>query len=503
MAIPFEFYATIIAVVILFILYVKYAHSYWSRKGIPYLEPTSIFGNVENPIMLKLGHMVNFKTCYDELKKRKEGFGGIYFVTEPLFMAVDPDLIKSILTKDFSHFQGRGFVFNEKHDPLAAHLLNLEGEKWKTMRVKVTPTFTSGKMKYMFQTLVDCGGPMIEHLSHLCEKEQNIDIKEIVACYTTDIIGSCAFGLECNSFKDPNAEFRSYGRKIFSVSFRDKLVEFLTLWAPYIITNFKIKTISDDVESFFINAVKSILDYRTANKIKRNDFIQIFLEMQEKARAEGTEAFTINEIAAQAFIFFLAGFETSSTTMTFCLHELSFNQEIQDKLREEVREIYQKNNGKLTYEGLMEMKYMDEVVNETLRKYPPLPILNRVCSLDYTIPGTNITLPKGTKVIISTLGIQRDEEYYPDPMKFCPERFSEENKASRPNYTFLPFGEGPRVCIGLRFGMMQAKAGLAMLLNNFKLTPGADENYNIYFDPKSFILQKKGTIMLKAEKLRS
>ncbi|KAK9695725.1 Cytochrome P450 [Popillia japonica] len=434
MAIPFAVYATIIAIVILLMLYVKYSHSYWSKRGVPYLEPTSIFGNMENPFNLKVGHMFSFKRCYEELKKRKERFGGIYFFTEPIFMPIDPDLIKSILTKDFPHFHGRGFVHNEKHDPLAAHLLNLEGEKWKTMRIKVTPTFTSGKMKYMFQTLLDCGNPMIDHVSHLCEKEQNIDIKEIVACYTTDIIGSCAFGLECNSFKDPNAEFRLYGRK-------------------------------------------------------------------EKAKAEGTEPLTIEEIAAQAFLFFVAGFETSSTTITFCLHELAFNQDIQDKLREEIREVYQKHNGKLTYDGIMEMKYMDQVVNETLRKYPPLPILNRVCSIDYKIPDTNITLPKGTKVVISNLGIQTDEEYYPDPMTFSPERFSEENKATRPNYTFLPFGEGPRVCIGLRFGMMQTKTALAMLLNNFKLTPGDNENYNICFDPKSFILQKKGKVLLKAEEL--
>lgn len=363
MAIPFAVYATIIAIVILLMLYVKYSHSYWSKRGVPYLEPTSIFGNMENPFNLKVGHMFSFKRCYEELKKRKERFGGIYFFTEPIFMPIDPDLIKSILTKDFPHFHGRGFVHNEKHDPLAAHLLNLEGEKWKTMRIKVTPTFTSGKMKYMFQTLLDCGNPMIDHVSHLCEKEQNIDIKEIVACYTTDIIGSCAFGLECNSFKDPNAEFRLYGRKVVTVSLRDKIVEFLTLWAPFLITNFKIKTTADDVESFFINAVKSIIEYRTTNKTKRNDFIQIFIEMQEKAKAEGTEPLTIEEIAAQAFLFFVAGFETSSTTITFCLHELAFNQDIQDKLREEIREVYQKHNGKLTYDGIMEMKYMDQVVN--------------------------------------------------------------------------------------------------------------------------------------------
>lgn len=363
----FEVLAGLTVVVFLFVLYVKRSHSYWSRKNIPHLKPTSIFGNIENPIFPKRGLMMDMKDCYDSLKKRKERFGGVYFFTEPIFMPVDIDLIKNIMSKDFAHFQGHGFTFNEKYDPLAAHLFNLDGEKWRNMRIKLSPTFTSGKMKYMFKTLLDCGGPMIDHVNGKCDKGEEIDIKEILACYTTDIIGSCAFGLECNSFKDPNAEFRTNGRKVFTVTLRDIFFQFLVFWAPSIPKYLPIKQIRSDVESFFINAVKNILDYRTTNKVKRSDFIQMFIEIQEKAKSEGMEGFTLNEIAAQAFVFFLAGFETSSTTMTFCLHELAFNQEIQEKLRKEVNNAFQKTNGELTYDAIMGMKYMDMVLDGELK----------------------------------------------------------------------------------------------------------------------------------------
>lgn len=104
-------------------------------------------------------------------------------------------------------------------------------------------------------------------------------------------------------------------------------------------------------------------------------------------------------------------------------------------------------------------------------------------------------------MFISALGVQRDEEYYPEPTKFDPERFSQENKVDRPPYTFLPFGEGPRICIGLRFGLMQVKTGLSMLIHNYRITPEKNESYNIYFDPRAFILSKKGSVMLRAEKL--
>lgn len=135
--------------------------------------------------------------------------------------------------------------------------------------------------------------------------------------------------------------------------------------------------------------------------------------------------------------------------------------------------------------------------------YPPAPVLNRVCTADYNIPNTDVILSAGTKVFISVLGIHRDAEYYPEPNKFNPENFSEENIAKRPQFTYLPFGEGPRMCIGLRFGLMQAKTGLSMLLNNYRFLPVADEKYNFNFNPKSFVLSKDGDIKLKVEKLNS
>lgn len=87
-------------------------------------------------------------------------------------------------------------------------------------------------------------------------------------------------------------------------------------------------------------------------------------------------------------------------------------------------------------------------LSETLRKYPPLPILNRICTKEYKVPGTDTVLEKGVRVMIPVMGIQRDPEYYPDPETFDPDRFSEENRKNIKPFTFIPFGDGPRVCIG-------------------------------------------------------
>ena len=97
----------------------------------------------------------------------------------------------------------------------------------------------------------------------------------------------------------------------------------------------------------------------------------------------------------------------------------------------------------------MGLQYLDKVVNETLRKYPTIGFLPRICTETYKVPDTDLVLEKGTRVIIPVYGIHHDPDYYPDPEIFDPERFNDENKAKRPNYTFLPFGEGPRICIGM------------------------------------------------------
>lgn len=175
---------------------------------------------------------------------------------------------------------------------------------------------------------------------------------------------------------------------------------------------------------------------------------------------------------AQCFLFFLAGFETSASTLSFMLLELAQNSHIQDKLREEIVSVLENNDNQLTYDVLKEMKYLDMVMagsftlykqllylititnsisfpfSETLRKYPITGNLVRICTQNYKIPDSKMVIQEGTPIIISICGLHNDEKYYEKPDEFYPEHFTEEAISKRPHYTYLPFGEGPRVCIG-------------------------------------------------------
>jgi cytochrome P450 family 6 len=144
----------------------------------------------------------------------------------------------------------------------------------------------------------------------------------------------------------------------------------------------------------------------------------------------------------------MIGFETTSTATSFCLYELAKNPEIQRKLQNEIDEVLLTDNKvhEFNYEKIKSMKYLAACVDEALRKYPPGPFLSRETTKDYQIPGTKITIRKGTSVVVPVFGIQNDPDYYEEPDTFKPERFLKNSGEER--HTFMPFGEGSRKCIG-------------------------------------------------------
>ncbi|XP_047110210.1 probable cytochrome P450 6a13 isoform X1 [Schistocerca piceifrons] len=495
-------------VVTLVVLACRWFYGYWERRGVPSLETQSIFGNCKD-ILLNRKH---FGEGLLELYRRLDPhpYGGIFISLRPMLVVRDPELIKSCLLKDFGHFQHRGLKVDEEHDPLSAHLFNLGGPRWRALRTKLTPTFTSGKMKLMFPLMEACAREMVAALQPLADRGEVVEMKEWNARFTTDVIGTCAFGIQCNSLRDPDSEFRRMGRGLFTSPIRN-LFNLVLVRIGYLL---RIKFLSPEHERFFMGAVRETVDYRKKNGVVRNDFVNLLLQLQQKGQVDpdhdspdkGKEVshspdtdFTLTDelLAAQCLVFFVAGFETSSTTMSFCIHELAVNPHIQDRLRDEVDSVLSKHGGQVTYEAVHEMSYLDMVVAETLRKYPPLTELDRICTVAYTIPGSNVKIEEGTKLIIPVYAIHHDPKYYPDPEKFDPERFTEEQKASRHHFVYLPFGEGPRICIGMRFGLIQTKLGIASLVSKFIFSATSKTPAKLQMDPKATVASAVGGINVR------
>ncbi|XP_058820808.1 cytochrome P450 6A1-like [Topomyia yanbarensis] len=496
------FYLALLAVT-LAVFWVRKRYSYWKDRGVAYVKPMFPAGNLKG-----FGNKEHISTVMERCYKQLKGtgpFGGIFFFTNPVAIALDLDFIKTVLVKDFQYFHDRSVYYNEKDDPLSAHLFSMEGTKWRNLRAKLTSTFTSGKMKMMFPTITGVAEEFQKLMIQEVQRGDEIEMKEILARFTTDVIGSCAFGLECNSLHDPEAEFRRMGKKVFEPNTARLIKVILAQQFRSIARALHFAAVDKNVSRFFMGAVKDTVEYREKNKVERNDFMNLLIKLKnaeaiEEGSANNLGALTLEEVAAQSFVFFLAGFETSSTAMSYCLYELALNSELQDKARADVMETLKKH-GSMTYEAIQEMNYIGQCINESLRKYPPASNITRSVTKDYKVPDTKITLEQGSTLVIPVYGLHHDPEYYPNPERYDPDRFTPTQVAMRNPYCFIPFGEGPRICIGMRFGLMQARVGLAYLLRDFRFTLSSKTPVPLKISPGSAVLTSEGGLWLHVQKL--
>ncbi|KAG5347799.1 C6A22 protein, partial [Acromyrmex charruanus] len=377
-------------VVILYLFYYLIADfDYWTSRGINGPKPIPFFGNIVEFLMGKKNMSDFFKEIYDRYPK--ESMVGVFLRGNPVLVIKDPEYIKQVLIKDFTTFADRHSHVYEKAEPMSMHLFRLDALRWRSLRMRLSPVFTSGKLKDMFHLLLNCSDHFEKYLDEIVSKDSIVECKHLTSKFTIDVIGSCAFGLEMNALKEENNQFQRMGH------------------------------VTDEF------------------------------------------------IAAQSFVFFAAGFETSSITMSLAMYELAQNQSIQEKVRKEIKEVLDSADGVILYDNIKKMNYLEKICQEVLRKYPPVTFLMRQPTKNYTFEGTKITLRKGQAVIIPNYAIQHDPNIYPDPEVFDPERFSAENVKQRNPMYYLPFGDGPRNCIGKRFAINQIKIGLIKVLINYKI----------------------------------
>lgn len=260
----------------------------------------------------------------------------------------------------------------------------------------------------------------------------------------------------------------------------------------------------------FFKVMLDVIASKEAREMKQDDYLQRVMDM----RGCGI---TTEQIVAESFFFYLAAFESSAIPMQFCLYELAKDETMQEKVRREIIEVLGESGGNFTYEEAKEMKYLEQVINgkhdpsclaptlmfitiESLRKYPAVPTLTRRCQKNYLLPGSDVVVEKGTHILIPLYAIHNDERYYPNPEVFDPERFSDENRRKIPPCAFMPFGEGPRLCIGNRFALMQLKVGLCALLRSFhfKISPKTE---HVELDKSAFLFITKSPIILECKRI--
>ncbi|XP_076642961.1 cytochrome P450 6A1 [Halictus rubicundus] len=496
-----EIFCGIVAVLLLFYYYSVANYNIWKRQGVSGPKPIPLLGNMAAVLFSQMSIGDYTQSIYRKYKS--ESMVGVFMRRQPALVINDPELIKTVLIKDFPKFSNRGVTVNEVAEPLSQNLFSLEPKRWRPLRTRFTPVFTTGRLKEMFGMIVECVNSLEKHLGTLVAKGDPIDCRELAAKYTTDVIGYCAFGVNMNAISNEESKFREVGREFFSTSFLRVLRIRLKDITPKLYTLLGYILPYSYGTDFFMNTVLNVMEHRKKNKIVRNDFINTLIETQAHPEKLGDIELTDSLLAAQAFVFFLAGFETSSITISNALYELALHQDIQDKLREEINEHYEINNEEWHYENVKKMPVLDAIFKETLRKYPPLTVLTRKPVENYTFEDMKVSIPKDTTVFIPVYGIHHDPDIYPNPEVFDIDRFKDDAHSKRHPMHYLPFGDGPRNCIGARFAVFQSKIGLIKIIRDYKVDVCEQTVIPYKINPRAFFLAPDHPITLKVTKIQS
>jgi cytochrome P450 family 6 len=290
---------SIVVVCLAIYLWFKNRFTYWHKLGFPYAPASFPMGSMPTANISEPG-CVAFEREYKKYKGKGPAFG-IFGMAKPMLVPTDPQLLRDIYAKNFEIFHERGFNVSEEADPLSQNLSFKNGQEWKDLRAKLSPTFTSGKMKMMYPNIVRNADRMIDYLTPFAERVEPLEMKEVYCAFTTEVISDVAFGIESNCLGNPDNEFRKTAKRIFELNFTEMMKLMVMISFEKLGHLLKFGFNGKEVTEFIMRVVRETLEHREKNKIERNDFFQLLLNIRKN------EGMSFNELAANSFVFFLAG----------------------------------------------------------------------------------------------------------------------------------------------------------------------------------------------------
>ncbi|XP_060116485.1 cytochrome P450 3A21-like [Heteronotia binoei] len=478
----------------LLMLYGIWPYGVFKKLGIPGPRPLPFFGTA---LHYRHGLMKFDQACYEKYGK----IWGFYDGRKPVLGVVDPAIIKAVLVKEcYSTFTNRR-EFGPTAE-LETAVSVAKDEQWKRIRTVLSPTFTSGKLKEMFPIIVHHVKSLMKNIQAKVEREEPLDIKDHFGAYGMDVITSTSFGVTTDSMNNPDDPFVKEAQKLVKFDFASPLFILLYVF-PFLTPLLKKMGMSifpRDATKFFAKSVAKIRENREKGSEKtRVDFLQLMIDSQKTSNANGSngvaasnKALTDPEILAQAIIFIFAGYEATSNILGFLAYELAIHPDVQQKLQEEIDSALP-NKAPLTYDAILQMEYLDMAMSEILRLYALGGRIERECKKDVEING--VTIPKGTVVMIPPYVLHLNPEHWPEPKEFRPERFSKEVKDQIDPYVYLPFGAGPRNCIGMRFALLVMKTVIVGLLQHVTLKPCKETQIPLELSTQGFARPTKPIIL--------
>jgi len=366
-----------------------------------------------------------------------------------------PDAIEEVLVEKFDQFRkpdAAGGV-----DVLSEGLLLSDGEQWQAQRTRLQPMFYRERIETYAETMATYAAAAADEWA---KTEGSIDLTEATSTYTLQVLGKTLFGIDTDAHR---SAVRAGAEAILERSSQNPVSVDLPDWLP---------TPGNRRYRRGVDQLERVVDELIA-KTEPDSDQQDILSMLVTARAGAEDGPTESEIRSQLMTFLFAGHETSATALTWALYELGRKPEVADRLHREVDDVV--DGPTATLADIPDLQFTEQVLRETLRRYPPAAAIFREADADVTIGGYRV--PADTFVVLPQFHVHTDERWWSDPDRFDPSRWDDiaEPPGDRPEYSYFPFGGGPRHCIGMRFARMELKLALATIARRCRIEHDRDD----------------------------
>lgn len=346
---------------------VNQIYTIWLKCNIPFEKAQFPYGNIKD--VGKSMHIYQLTNNLYKQMKKQAPLAGFHVFTNAAVIVTDLDVVNKILVTDSNLFMDRGMYVNVNDDPLSGNLFNLDGPKYKAIHSKLMPLFSLEKIKMMFESVEQLADRLSNYFADCLEgRAMDLNLQNVLARYSTDVMGTIFLGTDCNSLTDENAELLKISKKYLVKGRERGLKHFFRNTFQETAKHLKMTETPKLVSDFFMSTVRSSVDNREKTKTMKNDLIDLLIQLKNagelnESSDEKSGCITVDEASATAFILYVAGYETISTTLSLCLWELCKTREIQEILRKHITQVFQHNSDKPNYDTINEIPYLDQVIN--------------------------------------------------------------------------------------------------------------------------------------------
>jgi len=410
-------------------------------------------------------------------------YGDIYkvFGPRPFILTNNADYIQHVLQKNNKNYHKSPVVKNILGAELGHGLLTIDGDYWLKQRRLIQPGFSKQRISELIDIMISEGEAFCRQMKEELEKHPVLDVDKSMMDITFRIVTKALFsrGIDHSLLQRVDYVITNIQKYVITQIRQPYLIPWLKITGK---ANFY-KSLRKEIDQI----VYDIIDERRKSEEQHNDLLDMLLN----AKYEDTgETMNNQQLRDESMILIVAGHETSANALTWALYLLAQHPEERQKVLDEVNLVI--GNQPITYDSVLQLNYTRQVIQETMRLYPPAWLIDRQALEDDELGG--YLVPKGEIVLLFIYGTHRNPKYWKNPDTFDPDRFSKENLKDLPNYAYFPFGGGPRLCIGNNFSMLEMQVLLALLVKNFTFT--IEPNQHI--EPKPMVtLRPRNGIKMK------